>query len=252
MTRFAGAALVIGGTGGLGSAVCRRLSVDWEGVFFSYRSRRNAARELRDELGPVCATDCAKIDLREPQSIARGLRAALGRFGALGAVVFASGANIRQPYVADITSREWNDVIQTELIGFTNLVRATIPVLRRSGGGALVAITSFANYSFPPGDAISAVPKAGIEMLCRAIAREEGRNGIRANAVAPGIINAGLGAQFQRELFSPKIWRGQRKRVPLQRFGEAAEVAEAVAFLSGSRSSYITGHTIIVDGGLRL
>jgi NAD(P)-dependent dehydrogenase (short-subunit alcohol dehydrogenase family) len=124
--------------------------------------------------------------------------------------------------------------------------------LRRQGGGTLVAITSFAIYSFPPGDAISAVPKAGIEMLCRAIAREQGRHAIRANAVAPGIINAGLGEQFQRKLFSPKVWQGQRKRVPLKRFGEAKEVAEAVAFLATERSSYVTGQTIIVDGGLRL
>jgi NAD(P)-dependent dehydrogenase (short-subunit alcohol dehydrogenase family) len=228
------------------------LAAEWEGVFFSYRSRRAVARTLQRELSQDCDAACARIDLREPDSVAAGLKAALERFGAIGTVVFASGANIRQPYVADITPREWSKVIETELIGFTNLVGAVIPVFRRHGGGTLVAITSFATYSFPPGDAISAVPKAGIEMLCRAIAREEGRHDIRANAVAPGIINAGLGEQFQRKLFSPKLWQRQRKRVPLKRFGEATEVAEAVAFLATERSSYITGQTIIVDGGLRL
>jgi NAD(P)-dependent dehydrogenase (short-subunit alcohol dehydrogenase family) len=252
MTRLAGAAVVIGGTGGLGSAICRRLAAEWDGLFFSYRSRRAAARRLQQELSQHCTAACASIDLRDPRSISAGLEVALERFGSLGTVVFACGANIRQPYVADITSREWRTVIETELLGFTNLVSAVIPVLRRQGGGTLVAITSFATYSFPPGDALSAVPKAGMEMLCRAIAREEGRHAIRANAVAPGIINAGLGEVFQRKLFSPQVWRGQRKRVPLKRFGEAAEVAEAVAFLASGRSSYITGQTIIVDGGLRL
>ena len=252
MTRLAGAAFVIGGTGGLGSAVCRRLAAEWEGIFFSYRSRRSAARMLQRELARDCSAACARIDLRDPDSISAGLKAAIVRFGSIGTVVFASGARIRQPYVADITARDWRKVIETELIGFTNLVAAVIPVLRRQGGGTMVATTSFAIYSFPPGDAISAVPKAGIEMLCRAIAREEGRHAIRANAVAPGIINAGLGEQFQRKLFSSKVWQGQRKRVPLKRFGEAAEVAEAVAFLATERSSYITGQTIIVDGGLRL
>lgn len=252
MTQLAGAAFVVGGTGGLGSAVCRRLAAEWEGVFFSYRSRRSAARTLQGELSRDCTAACAKIDLRDTVSISAGLKAALARFGSIGTVVFASGANIRQPYVADISPREWSSVIETELIGFTSLVRAVIPILRRQGGGTLVAITSFATYSFPPGDAISAVPKAGIEMLCRAVAREEGRHAIRANAVAPGIINAGLGDHFQRKLYSPKVWQGQRKRVPLKRFGEAAEVAEAVAFLATEKSSYITGQTIIVDGGLRL
>jgi NAD(P)-dependent dehydrogenase (short-subunit alcohol dehydrogenase family) len=89
-------------------------------------------------------------------------------------------------------------------------------------------------------------------MLCKAIAREEGRNGIRANTVAPGIINAGLGEQFQQSLFTPKIWDDQRRRVPLKRFGEAAEVADAVVYLASERASYVTGQTIVVDGGLRL
>jgi NAD(P)-dependent dehydrogenase (short-subunit alcohol dehydrogenase family) len=228
------------------------LAAEWEGVFFSYRSRRPAARALQRQLSQHCTVACASIDLRDPKSISAGLEVALERFGSIGTVVFACGANIRQPYVADISAREWTAVIETELIGFTNLVRAVIPLLRRQGGGTLVAITSFATYSFPPGDAISAVPKAGIEMLCRAVAREEGRHAIRANAVAPGIINAGLGEQFQRKLFSPRVWQEQRKRVPLKRFGEAAEVAEAVAFLATERSSYITGQTLILDGGLRL
>jgi 2-hydroxycyclohexanecarboxyl-CoA dehydrogenase len=125
-------------------------------------------------------------------------------------------------------------------------------VFRRQQHGNFVAVVSFATYSFPPGDALSAVPKAGIEMLCRAVAREEGRYGIRANAVAPGIINAGLGAQFQESLFTPKVWEEQRRRVPLKRFGEGEDIASAVAFLSSEESSYITGQTLIVDGGLGL
>jgi NAD(P)-dependent dehydrogenase (short-subunit alcohol dehydrogenase family) len=137
-------------------------------------------------------------------------------------------------------------------MGFTRVVRAVLPLMRAQGGGTIVAIGSFATYSFQPGDALSAVPKAAIEMLCRAVAREEGRYGIRANVVAPGIINAGLGEQFQQTLFAPQVWEGQRKRVPLRRFGEAEEVAEAVAFLASKRSAYITGQTLGVDGGLRV
>jgi NAD(P)-dependent dehydrogenase (short-subunit alcohol dehydrogenase family) len=218
----------------------------------SYHSRADAARALEQELAGTCESASGRIDIRDPASVHAGLEAALQRFGALGSIVFASGASIRQPYVAEITAEEWEDVFRTELMGFTHLIREAIPIFRRQGGGAFVAVTSFATYSFPPGDAISAVPKAGIEMLCRAVAREEGRHGIRANAVAPGIINAGLGEQFQQTLFDPKVWEEQRKRVPLKRFGEGAEVAEAVAFLASQRSSYITGHTIVVDGGLRL
>jgi NAD(P)-dependent dehydrogenase (short-subunit alcohol dehydrogenase family) len=115
-----------------------------------------------------------------------------------------------------------------------------------------LSVVSVATRAYPPGDALSAVPKAGIEMLGRAIAKEEGRYGIRANMVAPGIIDAGLGAAFLKNLYSPEIWETQRKRVALQRFGAAEEVAEAVAFLASDASRYITGQTLIVDGGFSL
>jgi NAD(P)-dependent dehydrogenase (short-subunit alcohol dehydrogenase family) len=248
----AGAACVIGGTGGLGRAVCRCLARDWEAVFFTFRSRREEADALEHELSAHGAAASAYADVRDAESITAALGAARERFGSVGTVVFAAGVNISQPYVSEITPQQWNDVIQTELIGFTHVIRAAIPMFRAQGGGTIVAIGSFATYSFPPGDALSAVPKAAIEMLCRAVAREEGRYGIRANVVAPGIINAGLGEQFQRELFGAEVWEGQRKRVPLKRFGEAVEVAEAVAFLASKKSAYVTGQTIVVDGGLRL
>jgi NAD(P)-dependent dehydrogenase (short-subunit alcohol dehydrogenase family) len=248
----AGAAYVIGGTGGLGAAICRCLAPDWEAVVFTYRSRREEAAALKRELSAHCKAASALVDVRDPESVASALGTAKDRFGSVGTVIFAAGVSILQPYVADITQQQWEDVVQTELMGFTHVVRAAIPVFRAQGGGTIVAIGSFATYSFPPGDALSAVPKAAIEMLCRAVAREEGRSGIRANVVAPGIINAGLGEQFQQKLFAPEVWDGQRKRVPLKRFGEAVEVAEAVAFLASSKSSYITGQTIVVDGGLRL
>jgi NAD(P)-dependent dehydrogenase (short-subunit alcohol dehydrogenase family) len=228
------------------------LAPDWEAVVFTYRSRREEAAALERELSAHCKAASVLLDVRDPASVAAALGTAKDRFGSVGTVIFAAGVSILQPYVADITQQQWEDVVQTELMGFTHVVRAAIPMFRAQGGGSIVAIGSFATYSFPPGDALSAVPKAAIEMLCRAVAREEGRSGIRANVVAPGIINAGLGEQFQQKLFAPEVWDGQRKRVPLKRFGEAVEVAEAVAFLASSKSSYITGQTIVVDGGLRL
>jgi 2-hydroxycyclohexanecarboxyl-CoA dehydrogenase len=247
-----GAALVIGGSGGLGREICRRLADDWPSIFLTYRLHRDRAAALCAELSQRCAAECAALDLLNPEQIEAVVRAALARFGSIGTVVFAAGTSIQQPFVADITEEQWTEVFQTELLGFTRLVRVLLPVLRRQGHGNFVAVVSFATYSFPPGDALSAVPKAGIEMLCRAIAREEGRHDIRANAVAPGIINAGLGEQFQKTLFSEEVWEAQRRRVALKRFGEGREVADAVAYLASEQASYVTGQTIIVDGGLRL
>jgi NAD(P)-dependent dehydrogenase (short-subunit alcohol dehydrogenase family) len=250
--RPAGAAFVIGGTGGLGSAICRALAQEWDSLYFSYHSNQQAAMALQKDIEAGCQVAFGAVDLRDAGSIATALAQATDRFGKLGTIVFAGGVAIEQPYVADICQSQWDEVFDVELAGFTRLVRAAIPLLRSQGGGNLVAVVSFAPYHFPPGDALSAVPKAAIEVLCRAIAREEGRNGIRANSVAPGIINAGLGSTFQETLFTPEVWAEQRRRVPLKRFGESREIAECVAFLASERASYITGQTIIVDGGLQL
>jgi 2-hydroxycyclohexanecarboxyl-CoA dehydrogenase len=247
-----GSALVIGGSGGIGRAICRRLAQSWPSLLLTYRSRPEPALALCKELSSHCEVESVCLDLHSEAGVIALLEQGVARFGQIGTLVFAAGANILQPYVSETTEQQWNDVIQIELVGFTRLVRAALPVFRRQQHGNFVAVVSFATSSFPPGDALSAVPKAGIEMLCRAVAREEGRYGIRANAVAPGIINAGLGAQFQQSLFNPKVWEDQRRRVPLKRFGEGEDIADAVAFLCSEESSYITGQTLVVDGGLGL
>jgi NAD(P)-dependent dehydrogenase (short-subunit alcohol dehydrogenase family) len=91
-----------------------------------------------------------------------------------------------------------------------------------------------------------------MEALGRAIAKEEGRFGIRANMVAPGIIDAGLGTAFMESLYTPEIWDRQRNKIALQSFGEGRDIGEAIAFLASDRARYITGQTLIVDGGFSL
>ncbi len=244
-----GAAFVVGGSGGLGSAICRALAPDWEGVAIGYRSREAGAVNLAETLPNALATRC---DLGDAASITASIAEAVERFGEVGTMVFASGVEIGQPFVSKISEDQWREVIETEIVGFTRVVSATLPIFRKQGHGNFVAVVSVANYAYPPGDALSSVPKAAIESLGRAIAKEEGRYGIRANMVAPGIIDAGLGSAFLKDLYSPEIWETQRRRIALQRFGEGNEIAEAVAFLASDRASYITGQTLIVDGGFSL
>ncbi|MDT0509639.1 SDR family oxidoreductase [Novosphingobium sp. MMS21-SN21R] len=243
-------ALVVGGSGGLGAAICRALASEWGRVAVGYRSGLQAAQDLAAELGGKSAT--VHCDLSDAASVVSAIAAANTADLPLGAIVFAGGVAIEQPFVSTIAEAQWRQVIEVELIGFTRVVAAAIPVLRASGGGSITAISSVANYTYPPGDALSSVPKAAIESLCRAVAKEEGRSGIRANAVAPGIIDAGLGAQFLADLYSPEVWNVQRQRIALRRFGSAEEIADAAAFLASDRARYITGQTLIVDGGFSL
>lgn len=246
-----GGVLVFGGSGGLGSAIVRRLAVDWPFVDFTYRSNATRARELTSELETATSVAAHRLDLADENELKRVVDAAHRRSGGLRALVYSSGVSIQQPYVSAITSEQWDEVIQTELVGFIKVVQTVLPLFR-DAGGSIVNIGSVGTRWFPPGDALSAVPKAGTEMLCRAVAKEEGRYGIRANTVAPGIIAAGIGGGLMGTIYTPEIWEQQKKRTPLRRFGMAEDIASAAAFLCSSGSSFITGQTLIVDGGLSL
>jgi NAD(P)-dependent dehydrogenase (short-subunit alcohol dehydrogenase family) len=246
------AALIVGATGGLGRAAALTLAKEWDGVALGYRSSRAKAEEIATALPATCDGLPVHCDLADAASIRSALQTAHDHFGSIGAVVFASGVAIEQPFVSKIGEDQWRDVIETELIGLTRVVSATLPIFRAQGGGNFVIVVSVANYTFPPGDALSSVPKAGMEALGRAVAKEEGKFGIRANMVAPGIIDAGLGSHFLETLYSPDIWENQKKSVALRRFGTGEEIAEAIAFLASDRARYITGQTLIVDGGYSL
>jgi NAD(P)-dependent dehydrogenase (short-subunit alcohol dehydrogenase family) len=245
-------AFVVGATGGLGHAACLALAREWDGITIGYRSSVDKAHAIAASLPEGSEGLPVHCDLADPQSISDSIAAARDHFGGIGTMVFASGVAIGQPHVSKISEPEWREVFDTELLGLTRIVAATLPVFRAQGGGNFVIVVSVANYCYPPGDALSSVPKAAMEALGRAIAKEEGRFGIRANMVAPGIIDAGLGTAFMESLYTPEIWDRQRNKIALQSFGEGRDIGEAIAFLASDRARYITGQTLIVDGGFSL
>lgn len=245
-------ALIVGATGGLGQATAMALAEDFDGIALTYRSSKAEAEKLCASLPASCKGWPVRCDLADPASVKSTIKDATATLGSIEAVVFASGVAIEQPFVSQIEESQWREVIETELIGLTRVVAEILPIFRAQKQGNLVIVVSVANYTFPPGDALSSVPKAGMEALGRAIAKEEGKFGIRANMVAPGIIDAGLGTHFLQTLYSPEVWEQQKKVIALRRFGTGREVAEAVRFLASDRSAYITGQTLIVDGGFSL
>lgn len=250
-SRESGGVLVFGGSGGLGSAIVRRLALDWDYVDWTYRSKATQAQELADQLTGTCSVAVHKVELSDRCQVERAIQSSHRRSGGLRALVYSSGVSIQQPYVSTIDAEQWNEVVQTELMGFMTVISLVIPLFRETRG-SIVNIGSVGTRWFPPGDALSAVPKAATEMLCRAVAKEEGRYGIRANTVAPGIIDVGIGGRLMQTILTREVWDQQKRRTPLRRFGSGEDVASAAAFLCSAESSFVTGQTLIVDGGLSL
>lgn len=244
-----GAALVLGGSGGIGSSICEAFGREGVDVALSYRGNAARAAELAGRLRAMGRRAAAvRVDAADPASIEQGIEQVLREFGRIHSVVYATGADISMAYVAEVDAGEWRRTIEVDLNGFFHLVKAVLPRLRQGGGGSIIAVTSAGMDRHPPMDILSVAPKAGIEALIRGIAREEGRYNIRANSVAPGVIDAGLFHRLTPQV-TPQFVEAMKKNTALRRFGSAGEVAALVVFLASTPAGYITGQRIAVDGG---
>ena len=245
----AGAALVVGGSGGLGAAICRTLAGQGSDVALTYHGNRDAAEAVAQAVkGAGREAAAVRMALDDADAVAAIVDDVAGQFGAIHTLVFTVGPDIGQPFISQTTPAEWREVMTVEPVGYFNVVHATLPHLRASRG-SVVAVTSAATMRYAPRDILSAGPKASVNLLTQGIAREEGRNGVRANVVAPGFITAGLGARLLDTVISERERDAIERAAALRRIGTAEEVAEVVVFLASSKASLVTGQTVAADGG---
>lgn len=246
----AGAALIFGASGGIGSVIARAFGAAGSPVAAVYRSNREAAEHACAAVNETGADAAAfRADVTDREAVETAIVAAIERFGRIHSIVFAAGPLPAQKYIAEFSDTEWRTAIDTELHGFFHVVQAGLPHLR-AHGGSFVHLGSAGHQLWPARDGLSVAPKATNEALVRGIAREEGRFGIRANSVLIGVIEAGMFQKFEAQGVFDEQWSGAVKRaLPLRRFGRAEEVADAVVFLASDRASYITGQQLSVSGG---
>lgn len=248
-----GVALVVGGSGGIGSAIARGLAERGVALAITYRNNQGVAEEVAQDIrgaGGTCSTHA--VSLGDLGSVTACLDALVTEHGSIHTIVHAAGTSIDQPFVSQVTPEQWRNTMDWDVNGFFHIVHAALPHLRESQG-SLVLISSAGLKRFPPGDVLSIAPKGANEALVHAIAREEGRYGVRANNVAVGVVDAGMFPKLvERGELSQEWIDAATKNTPLRRFGKPEEIADAAAFLASSRAKYITGQTLFVDGGYTL
>ena len=239
-------ALVTGGSAGIGRAVAIDLAAKGATVVINYNRSREGAEETLNvirEAGGKAAI--VKADVSDPDEVDAMFAKIKKHFKKLDILVNNSGVT-RDGYLMMMSREAFDTVIKTNLYGCYYCTQGAIRLMcAAKNGGAIVNISSTSGVVGQEGQANYSASKGAIISFTKTVAKEYARHGIRANVVAPGFIDTRM-TQANRKLLEEKYMQ----YIPMGRFGEPQEIANVVTFLASDLASYITGKTIVADGGL--
>jgi NAD(P)-dependent dehydrogenase (short-subunit alcohol dehydrogenase family) len=235
-------AIVTGGASGIGRATALRLAREGAAVAVLDRDG-DGARAVAAEIGG----HAFEVDVRDGEAVGAAVEAAVSALGGVAILVNNAGVGDLRP-LHTVDDRLWHRLIDVNLTGTYHAMAAVIPVMLAAGRGVIVNNASVSGLSPTRGEAAYSAAKAGVIALTASGALEYGPT-IRVNCVAPGFIRTPLTAVWDEH---PEAFAPIGEAIPLGRIGEADEVAEVIAFLCSDAAAYVTGHTLVVDGGLSL
>jgi len=240
------AALITGAARGIGLATAKRfLAEGWRVALLDIDKvtldRSFYALSEANGADAVIALCC---DVADAAAVAAALATVAQKFGRLDALVNNAGIAIFKP-ILDVSYEDWSRVLAVNLTGPFLCTQAAAPLMRESGGGAIVNITSISGLRASTLRTAYGTSKAGLAHLTQQQAIELASLGIRVNAVAPGPVDTAMA----KAVHTPDIRAAYHDAIPLNRYGLETELAEAIFFLCSDRASYITGQTLAVDGG---
>ena len=248
--RFIGkVAIVTGGAGGLGQAISAALADEGARVAI-LDTNPDAIDRALDELARPESVMGAIVDVRSRESVTSGVAEVVAAFGGIDILIAAAGGSLGTPRdIDDIEPEHLDLVIDVNIKGTFNCAQAVVPFMKARGGGAIVNFSSIGGRSTSPVTGIPyAAAKAGVLGLTRRLAREVGPDGIRVNAIAPGLFLTGR-LQGMFDAMADKDRNEVLDSIPLHRMPELRECVEPVLFLASEESSYITGAVLDVNGG---
>jgi len=232
-------ALVTGGSGALGAAICRRLAAAGLQVIVHANRRLEDARRLAQEIG--AGASAVAFDVTDGAQAGAALEGLLEP-GPIDVLVNNAGVHDDAAFPA-MSREQWERVVDVSVRGFYNVTRPLVMPMVRARWGRIVSVTSVAAQTGNRGQANYAAAKGALNSATKSLALELAARGVTVNAVAPGIIASPMSdAAFDRDAIA--------RLVPMQRAGKAEEVAELVAFLASDAAGYITGQVIGINGGM--
>ncbi len=238
-------ALVTGGSRGIGKAICLQLASELKyNILLNYHSNTQAAEEVKKEIEKLdIKCDLLKFDVSNFEATQTALENWKKDHSETKIEVLVNNAGItKDGLFVFMNERSWDSVINTSLNGFYNVTQSILKDMLKSRYGRIINIASLSGLKGNPGQVNYSAAKGAMISATKALAQEIGKRKVTVNAVAPGFIHSNMTKDFDEEEL--------KKHIPLNRFGEAQEVADLVGFLASEKASYITGEIININGGL--
>jgi 3-oxoacyl-[acyl-carrier protein] reductase len=229
-----GAVLVVGGSGGVGQAVCLEFARAGTDVALTYHKKREVAEKVAAQVRALGRKATVhQLTLADADQVDAVVESAAQSHGRLHTVLVGAATLTTQVLISEMTREQWQTVVNQDLNGFYNVVRATLARLKAWGGGSYLHLGSAGHLAWPDRDVMSVAPKAAIEALITGLAKEEGRHNIRANTVLLGVIEAGMFLELTRQGVFDAHWVAEvHKNLALKRWGKPEEVGHACVFLA--------------------